>query len=118
MVSQYPPDLSRAHTLTTATPKAAFMVTIRHNRPNGLTATPHFHPLTHTRQPPRQPRTTSENAPLMVSMRLLNPRASAACACVIFEPRSAVVAFMRGKDVCGCQPLTFTVSHGSIPIER
>lgn len=93
------------------------MVTIRHNRPNGLTAIPHFHPLTHTRQPPRQPRTTSENAPLMVSMRLVNPRASAACAFVIFEPRSAVLAFMRGKDVCGSQPLTFAVSHGSI-IER
>ena len=81
MVSQYPPALLRAHALTTATPKAAFRVTIRHNRPNGLTAIPHFHPLTHTRQQPRQPRTTSENAPLMVSMRLVNPRASAACFC-------------------------------------
>ena len=94
------------------------MVSYHHNRPDGLTTTPHFHPLTHTRQQPRQPRTTSENAPLMVTMRLLNPRASAACACVIFEPRSAVVAFMRGKDVCGSQLLTFAVSHGSIPIER
>ena len=34
------------------------------------------------------------------------------------EPRSAVVAFMRGQDLCGCQPLKLMMSHGSLSNER
>ena len=77
MVSQYPPALLRAHTLTTTTPKTAFMVSYRHNRPDGLTITSrpptrshadHHHPENRlygliSSQPPRWSHSNSPLSP-------------------------------------------------------